>query len=141
MNNLRAQLGAIADQFVSAVLAALTSASLSELSDAPARRLSKNGAPSSHGRGRRPKIRSAHATASATQVGGGRRKRSSPAEVQRQKDVALTAAKALKSGFSKGDIMTKSASSVDLGRALALLVAEGTLKKKGDRRRTRYWLA
>src|SRR5258708_18100045 len=110
MNNLQAQLGAIADQFVSAALAALTSASLSELSAAPAPRVSKNVAPPTYGRWQRPKSRSAVATASAPKVGAGRRKRSSPAEVQRQKDVALTAAKALKSGFSKGDIMTRSAS-------------------------------
>jgi hypothetical protein len=34
--------------------------------------------------------------------------------------------------------MEKNASTSDLGRALSLLVAEGTLTKKGDRRKTRY---
>lgn len=58
----------------------------------------------------------------------------------RQKDTALAASKALKPGFSKGDVMSKSGSKIDLGRALSLLVAEGKLIKKGDRRMTRYWV-
>jgi hypothetical protein len=57
-----------------------------------------------------------------------------------QKDVALAAAKGLKPGFNKGDVMDRSGARVDLGRALSLLVAEGKLMKKGDRRTTRYWL-
>ena len=36
--------------------------------------------------------------------------------------------------------MSKSGSKVDLGRALSLLVADGKLTKKGDRRMTRYWV-
>ena len=36
--------------------------------------------------------------------------------------------------------MSKSGSKVDLGRALSLLVADGKLIKKGDRRMTRYWV-
>jgi hypothetical protein len=71
---------------------------------------------------------------------GRRRRRASPDEVARQKDTALNAAKTLKPGFSKGDVMSKSGSKVDLGRALSLLVAEGKLIKKGDRRMTRYWV-
>jgi hypothetical protein len=60
--------------------------------------------------------------------------------VTRQKEIALSAAKGLKPGFSKGDVMSKSGSKVDLGRALSLLVADGKLTKKGDRRMTRYWV-
>jgi hypothetical protein len=60
--------------------------------------------------------------------------------VTRQKEIALGAAKGLKPGFSKGDVMSKSGSKVDLGRALSLLVNDGKLTKKGDRRMTRYWV-
>ena len=48
--------------------------------------------------------------------------------------------KGLRPGFSKSDVMSKSGSKVDLGRALSLLVADGKLTKKGDRRMTRYWV-
>jgi len=71
---------------------------------------------------------------------GGRRRRASPEEVAKQKELALNTAKQLKAGFSKGDVMNKSGSKVDLGRALSLLVIEGKLSKKGDRRMTRYWV-
>jgi hypothetical protein len=71
---------------------------------------------------------------------GRRRHRASPAEVAKQKETALAAAKTLKPGFSKGDVMNKSGSKTDLGRALSLLVADGKLTKKGDRRMTRYWV-
>jgi hypothetical protein len=70
--------------------------------------------------------------------GGRRRRRASPDEVAKQKETALAAAKGLRAGFSKSDVMLKSGSKVDLGRALSLLVAEGKLMKKGDRRMTRY---
>ncbi|HEX9295536.1 MAG TPA: hypothetical protein VF881_06865 [Polyangiaceae bacterium] len=58
----------------------------------------------------------------------------------KQKETAYSAARGLKPGFSKGDVMSKSGSKVDLGRALSLLVQEGKLTKKGDRRMTRYWV-
>jgi hypothetical protein len=58
--------------------------------------------------------------------------------VQAQKDTALATAKILKPGFAKSDVMKQSGSKVDLGRALSLLVADGTLIKKGDRRLARY---
>jgi hypothetical protein len=54
--------------------------------------------------------------------------------------VLFAAAKALPSGFKKGDVMKTSGSSIDLGRALMLLVADGKLGKRGDRRKTRYWV-
>jgi hypothetical protein len=128
MTNLRSQLNQIADRFVSALLNATTAASLAELVDhtgGPWRRRSRG---------------AASALRNAKAAGAVRRRRSSPEEVQRQKEVALTAAKSLKPGFSKGDVMKKSGGAVDLGRALALLVADGKLSKKGDRRSTRYWV-
>jgi hypothetical protein len=137
MSDLRSQLRRITEQFVSSVLAAMQSASLFELAEqggaagsaaAPASGIRRSG-PEPKGRG------------SAARPGGGRRrKRASPQEVKRQKDAAFAAAKALKPGFSKGDVMRKSGSKVDLGRALSLLVADGKLSKKGDRRLARYWV-
>jgi hypothetical protein len=139
MSNLRVQLDQIASQFAASVLNAMRSASLAELvgqavptapRDATRARLSTRDARSG-------------ATASPVEsriVKGGRRKRSSSDEVQQQKDTALGAAKRLKPGFSKSDVMKKARSTVDLGRALALLVADGELTKKGERRKTRYWV-
>jgi len=75
----------------------------------------------------------------AKAAGGARRRRSSPEEVQKQKEAALVAAKNLNPGFSKGEVMKKSAPKVDLGHALSLLVAEGKLSKRGDRRITTSW--
>ena len=128
MTNLRSQLNQIADRFVSALLNATTAASLAELVD-------HTGGP-----GRPQRRDAASAPRNAKPAGALRRRRSSPEEVQRQKEVALTAAKSLKPGFSKGDVMKKSGGAVDLGRALTLLVADGQLSKKGDRRSTRYWV-
>jgi hypothetical protein len=52
----------------------------------------------------------------------------------------LDAVKALGGkNVSKGDVMRKTGSNDDLGRALTLLVTEGKLRKTGDRRLTRYW--
>jgi len=131
MNAIRSQLEQIANQFVLSLLAAMKSAPLSELADGSAR---KSGVPAaSRRRGGPPK---APATPSSANR---RRKRASAKEVQQLKDIAYTAAKALAKDFSKGDLMKKSGSKVDLGRALTLLVAEGKLQKKGDRRLTRYF--
>src|SRR6185369_2876044 len=80
------------------------------------------------------------ASSSGTGAKKTRRHRASAEEVERQKEMALAAAKALKANFSKGDVMKKAGSDVDLGRALVLLVADGKLAKKGDRRLTRYWV-
>src|SRR4051794_5786937 len=131
MATLRNELQTLASSFVSAVLSAVKDASLNEVAG------EMNGAPRRAGR---PPRAAAAAPASRTARNGGkaRRQRSSADEVQRQKDIALTTAKALKANFSKGDVMRKSGSKVDLGRALTLLVAEGKLRKKGDRRLTRY---
>ena len=144
MGTLRTELERIASSFVASVLDAMRNASLSELADQSG---SSRAAASALGTGRtrgRPRGRpagSAGAPVSAVRRGAGRRRRrASPDEVAKQKETALSAAKGLRPGFSKGDVMSKSGSKVDLGRALSLLVAEGKLTKKGDRRMTRYWV-
>ncbi len=71
----------------------------------------------------------------------GKRHRASPDEVQKQKDLALETAKRLTAGFSKGDVMRESGASVNLGRALSLLVEEGKLTRKGEKRLARYSIA
>ena len=144
MGTLRTELERIASSFVASVLDAMRNASLSELADQSG---AGRAAGSAMGTGRtrgRPRGRPAGvagAPVSAVRRGAGRRRRrASPDEVAKQKDTALSAAKGLRPGFSKGDVMSKSGSKVDLGRALSLLVAEGKLTKKGDRRMTRYWV-
>ena|SRR5260221_11586066 len=142
MGTLRTELDRIASSFVSSVLDAMRSASLSDLAD----HTSGNRAAVSFARGPgRPRGRPAAAAAAAPaaargRAGGRRRRRASPAEVAKQKETAFAAAKTLKSDFSKGDVMSKSGSKTDLGRALSLLVNDGKLTKKGDRRMTRYWV-
>jgi hypothetical protein len=146
MGTLRTELERIASSFVASVLDAMRNASLSELADQSG---ASRAAGSALGTGRtrgRPRGRpagTAGAPVSAVRRGAGggrRRRRASPDEVAKQKETALSAAKGLRPGFSKGDVMSKSGSKVDLGRALSLLVAEGKLTKKGDRRMTRYWV-
>ena len=140
MGTLRTELERIASSFVSSVLDAMRAASLSDLADNTGRGTS---AAASVGTRERPRGRAAAVAAPASArrgAAGRRRRRASPEEVSRQKEVALAASKGLKPGFSKGDVMSKSGSKVDLGRALSLLVADGKLTKKGDRRMTRYWV-
>lgn len=146
MGTLRTELEQLASSFVSSVLAAMRTASLSDLADqtssgrgaAAAAAAPLRGRP----RGRRPAAAAAVVAAPAGRkaAGGRRRRRASPDEVARQKEIALAAARGLKPGFSKGDVMHKASSKTDLGRALSLLVADGKLVKKGDRRMTRYWV-
>jgi hypothetical protein len=142
MGTLRTELEQIASSFVASVLDAMRPASLSDLADQTGGGRAA-AAPAGVGRTRgRPRGRPAVAAPAAARrgAGGRRRRRASPDEVARQKEIALSAAKGLKPGFSKGDVMSKSGSKVDLGRALSLLVADGKLTKKGDRRMTRYWV-
>lgn len=139
MSDLRFQLRRITDDFVSSVLSAMRSASLFELAE-QGDVASSAVAIASGGAARRSAAAPKAAAGAAKPGGRRRRKRASPQEVKRQKDAALTAAKALRPGFSKGDVMRKSGSKVDLGRALSLLVADGKLSKKGDRRLARYWV-
>jgi hypothetical protein len=124
MMDLRSQLIHVADEFVSSLLDSMRTARLGDLAQDFASAKTTGRATSANGRVRR--------------FASGTRRRSSAEEIQRQKDVALAAAKALKGGFSKADVMKKSGSNVDLGRPLSLLVREGKLIKKGDRRTTRY---
>jgi hypothetical protein len=130
MTDLRSQLSQIADQFVSEMLDAMRSATLGDFGAGHAQ--------PARGRAATAKARSRGASTVASNASGKRRRRASPDEVQKLKEMALSAAKALKSDFSKGDVMKRSGSKVDLGRALTLLVADGKLSKKGDRRLTRY---
>src|SRR4051812_9726857 len=121
MGTLRTDLERIASSFVSSVLAAMRTASLSDLADqtgSPARGASpaSSGRPRGRPRGSRPAV--AVATPAEPRRGaagrGGRRRRASPDEVAKQKDSALAAAKTLKPGFSKGDVMSKSGARTDL---------------------------
>jgi len=142
MGTLRTDLERIASSFVASVLDAMRSASLSDLADhTGGNRDASSFAP--RGRGRPRGARAATLAAPAAprgRAGGRRRRRASPQEVAKQKETAFVAAKGLKPGFSKSDVMNKSGSKTDLGRALSLLVADGKLTKKGDRRMTRYWV-
>ena len=141
MGTLRTELERIASSFVSSVLDAMRAASLSDLADNTGRGTSAAASVGTRGRPRGRAAAVVAAPASARRgAAGRRRRRASPEEVSRQKEVALAASKGLKPGFSKGDVMSKSGSKVDLGRALSLLVADGKLTKKGDRRMTRYWV-
>jgi hypothetical protein len=144
MGTLRTELERIASSFVSSVLDAMRNASLSDLADQSGGSRGAAGMSAGPGRSRgRPRGRPAGSSAAAAVrrgAGGRRRRRASPDEVAKQKETAFSAAKGLRPGFSKGDVMSKSGSKVDLGRALSLLVAEGKLTKKGDRRMTRYWV-
>jgi hypothetical protein len=146
MSDLRTQLDKIASTFVSSVLAAMKSASLADLAGEATGAARAPFAPRPAARRAAKRAKAAPAVAVAVKAPAakparkGKRHRASPAEVQAQKDAAIGAARALKGGFSKGDVMRKSGSRVDLGRALSLLVADGKLTKKGDRRKTRYWV-
>jgi len=137
MSNLRSTLDQICADFVTNVLKAIRSASLADLSSerplsapAPSRRAARPVA------ARAPVVKAPAARAPKA----GRRRRASAQEVKAQKDLALATARLLRPGFKKGDVMKRSGAKTDLGRALSLLVAEGKLTKKGDRRLTRYWV-
>src|SRR3954452_22955916 len=123
MGTLRNELEQIASTFVSSVLAAMRTASLSDLaetsSDGSAAGPAAGGRPRGRPRGRVAAAASVVAAPAEPRRGrGGRRRRASPDEVAKQKDLALNTARQLKSGFSKGEVMSKAASKVDLGRAL-----------------------
>ena len=129
MSQLRHQLRQIVGDFVSAVLDAVSTGSLAEFVDGTRPRSARNGS-----------VERRHAGRPLGPAKGGRRRRSTAEEVQQLKDVALEAARSLSPGFRKADVMKRSGSRVDLGRALSLLVKEGKLSKKGDRRKARYWV-
>lgn len=136
MSNLESQLQDLVSQFVGAIVGALRSAPLDEIIE-----LEGGPAPeASAARGRRRTATPGPAAAAPRPARPGRRHRASAAEVEAQKKIAFDTARTLKPGFSKGDVMRKSGSDVDLGRALTLLVTDGKLRKQGERRMTRYWV-
>jgi len=139
MSNLRAQLEKLSNEFVSAVMNAVRSSSLNDLAEIelPAVRAA---APAARGRAAAPAAAPAPAARTTKRAAKGRRRRATADEVQAQKDLALNTAKKLEPGFSKSDVMKKSGSKEDLGRALSLLVNEGKLIRKGERRLARYWV-
>ncbi len=146
MTDLRSELQRIASEFVSAVLGAMNAAPLADLAQqshvaaaAPPARAPRAPAPRpAPTRGRPAAARVAPPP--APPKGFGKRHRATAEEVGRQKDLAMATAKQLPAGFSKGDLMKRAGGKIDLGRALSLLVEEGSLTKKGDRRNTRYWV-
>ena len=131
MRDLGQNLRRIVDEFVSSVVKAIENGSLAEFVHESGRRGRAAGGDRHGERG----------AAAPTGQKPGRRRRSTADEVQRLKDLALEAARALSPGFRKGDVMKRSGSRTDLGRALSLLVKEGKLSKKGDRRKARYWVS
>jgi hypothetical protein len=135
MIDLHSQLEEIAEGFINAILKAMGNASLADLADG-------HSVPQSTGRTSRVARSSkpVELAAKATRRGGpaGRRRRASAEEVQAQKDAVFAVAKLLGQGFAKNDVTKKVRSNEDVGRMLALLVAEGRLTKKGDRRLTTY---
>jgi hypothetical protein len=135
MKDLRFHLHTLANEFVSSILDAMKTAPLVELVDSPAASRT-NGVAAKRGRGRPPaNDQSFGASASPLRA---RRRRASSEEIQGLKDQVLATAKQLGPGFSKRDVSKKTKSKIDLSRILALLVAEGKLRKKGDRRLARY---
>lgn len=137
MSNLRAQLEKLSNEFVSAVMTAVRSSSLNDLAELELPTV-RTAAPAA--RGRAATTATAPAARTTKRTTKGRRRRATADEVQAQKDLALNTAKKLDPGFSKSDVMKKSGSKEDLGRALSLLVNEGKLIRKGERRLARYWV-
>jgi hypothetical protein len=135
MNKLHSQLEEIAETFINAILKAMGSASLADLADGHSVARAK-GRPSHVGQSSKPV--ELGATAKHRTGAAGRRRRATAEEVQAQKDAVFAVAKQLGQGFAKNDVTKKVRSKEDVGRMLALLVAEGRLTKKGDRRLTTY---
>lgn len=141
MSNLRAQLEKLSSEFVSAVLTAMRSASLNDLADETELRPSRPAPAAPRGRAAAAAAPAPAARPAAKRAAAkGRRRRATADEVQSQKDLALATAKKLDPGFSKSDLMKKAGAKEDLGRALSLLVNEGKLTRKGERRLARYWV-
>lgn len=137
MSNLRAQLEKLSNEFVTAVMNAVRSSSLNDLAEIelPAVRAVTTAARGRAAAAPAPATRTTKRAAAKP-----RRRRATADEVQAQKDLAYNTAKKLEPGFSKSDVMKKSGSKEDLGRALSLLVNEGKLIRKGERRLARYWV-
>lgn len=141
MSNLRNQIEKLSSEFVSAVLSAMGSAPLNELAELSEKpRGGRAAAPVTRGRAPAAAPAPAAARPAKRAAGKSRRRRATADEVQAQKDLTLATAKKLDGGFSKSDVMKKAGSREDLGRALSLLVNEGKLTRKGERRLARYWV-
>jgi hypothetical protein len=148
MSNLQSQLEDLTSTFIASLMSALRAAPIDDviaiegISDgmapaaAPRTRAAAAPAPAA----RRTAAPKAAAAAAALAESTGKRHRASANEVQDQKKLAFDTAKTMKPGFSKGELMQKCGSAIDLGRALTMLVAEGRLRKQGERRMTRYWV-
>ncbi len=132
MGHLHAELQRLAEEFMQSVLSALMSAPLDEVLDSVE--------PTA---GRKTKAMTAPGDASAdsNRTGTGPRLRRSSGEIEKQKDAVLRAAGILTPGFRKSDVTKHAALDVNVSRALGLLVAEGKLRREGERGSARYWTA
>ncbi len=141
MNSLQSQLQQIAAEFVASALELMRSTSLADLVE-PSKKVAEIArprmAPVRKLPGRRNEVRAEPAPAPKHE--GGRRPRASAEEVKRYKDLAFHTAKQMPPGFSKGDLMKRTGGKVEMGRFLGLLVDEGLLVRKGERRAARYWV-
>jgi hypothetical protein len=90
---------------------------------------------------RRTKVMTArrHGATDSGRTGTGPRLRRSPGEIEKQKEAVLRAATVLAAGFRKSDVTTHTALKANLSRALGQLVAEGKLRREGERGSARYW--
>jgi hypothetical protein len=137
VSNLRAPLDRIVEPFVSGILAVVKTASPADFAG--------HGGKAVAAKARAVRLVTRPTPAAPVKVApvakrsrSGKRHRSSAREVAAHKKVAYDTARTFKPGLRKDDVMRKSASEADLGHALSLLVADGKLTKKGDRRLTRY---
>ena len=144
MNNLQAQLQQIAADFVAGVLDLMGQASLSDFAEPSqngARAIRSASRPTvTPARTQRGPAQSVRTRPPAPTREAAPRHRASAEEVKRYKDLALSTAKQMPPGFSKGDLMRRTGGKVDMGRFIGLLVDEGLLTRKGERRNARYWL-
>lgn len=143
MNSLQVELQRIAAEFVSGALNLMRQASLADLAGQP-----KNGGapartralmtPVRNVRGQAKSVRAQPAPAPKQEVG--KRHRATAEEIKRYKDLAFSTAKQMPPGFSKGELMRRTGGKVDMSRFLGMLVEEGLLTRKGERRNARYWV-
>ena len=126
MGTLRTELERIASSFVSSVLDAMRTASLSELADqSGASRAAGSAMGTGRTRGRPRGSRPAGTAGAPVQAGapwcGPQASSCFPDEVAKQKETALSAAKGLRPGFSRAMSCRNRGPKIDLGRARSLL--------------------
>jgi hypothetical protein len=112
--------------------------------EATAVKLKRSGKPSRKASGPKP-VRTPKPKAEKADGEGGKRRRASPEEVSALKTLAMNIATTLTPGFAKGDVNAKGGvdslgERLDFGRTLSLLVEDGKLIRKGERRNARYWV-